>query len=423
MVTELAPLSAGSPEAEVTGALLPALGRLGVQVTAILPRRADGSAMAGLARRLEPLGGVRIHEGALPAGGVHVIVADEVAPGDDAGLCAAAARIASALPHPPDIVHAHGWRAVPGLRAIRAPGVLSLYGVAGAVALEPERAIELGAVAADEPVPLPALGVAIASRTVVASPRYARALADGDDELADAVSAAGERVVGIRRGVDYAAFDPARDPRLPAAFSAADRAGKGDVKTAAQHVLGLPRRAHVPLIVAPAPVADTVIAAIAALGDAAVQVAVLGPLPPGDAAELRQLAHRHPTRIAAPAELTADQRHVAAAGADFHLLSQFDPCGPSQLWGMRYGAVPIAAADTELADDLVDFDPDTATGSGVIAETSAPDDLAAAMRRAARAHGSSRFGRLVARAMATDLSWATAARRHRELYENLLPGG
>ena len=81
-------------------------------------------------------------------------------------------------------------------------------------------------------------------------PTYAREILTPEDGAQlDAVlrQRAGD-LAGILNGIDVAEWDPARDPHLPARYSAADLSGKAVCKAELQRELRLPVRPEVPLI-------------------------------------------------------------------------------------------------------------------------------------------------------------------------------
>ena len=104
--------------------------------------------------------------------------------------------------------------------------------------------------------------------------------------------------------------------------------------------------------------------------------------------------------------------------------SRFEPCGLTQLYGLRYGTVPIVRRVGGLADTVVDADPasladDTATGFGF--EHAHADELAAAVRRAvALWRQRDAWQVLMRRAMSQDFSWDGPARQYLALYGRVL---
>jgi starch synthase len=116
--------------------------------------------------------------------------------------------------------------------------------------------------------------------------------------------------------------------------------------------------------------------------------------------------------------------HRVVAGADLiGVPSRFEPCGLTQLYGLRYGTLPLVHRVGGLADTVVDADDaaikaDRATGFGF---TGAHQDaLIDAMNRAlALWPKRPTWERVMRRAMAQESSWIEPATRYGELYAAL----
>jgi len=234
-----------------------------------------------------------------------------------------------------------------------------------------------------------------------------------------------EDLFGIVNGIDLEAFDPARDPDIPAHFSAADPAPKREDKVALQRECGLPVDEEIPLVgvvnrlfwqkgmdIAADGVGRT-------LKDTPLQLVVLGT---GDALyerQLKELERRHPAnvRVVLGFEPALGQRIYA--GADMFLMpSRYEPCGLGQMIAMHYGAVPVVRRTGGLADTVPDDDEHPGAGAGFQFEAADGDALAATLRRAVHAYRDpARWRAIMQRGMTRDLSWDEAAGKYVALYE------
>ena len=117
--------------------------------------------------------------------------------------------------------------------------------------------------------------------------------------------------------------------------------------------------------------------------------------------------------------------HLVQAGCDTILVpSRFEPCGLTQLYGLRYGSVPIVARTGGLSDTVIDAN-DAALQAGVATGIQfAPVDQATlehALSRAADCYADGALWRgMQKRGMASDVSWARSASAYAQLYRNLL---
>jgi starch synthase len=109
--------------------------------------------------------------------------------------------------------------------------------------------------------------------------------------------------------------------------------------------------------------------------------------------------------------------HRMIAGADaIAVPSRFEPCGLTQMYGLRYGTLPIVRRVGGLADTVQDAA--SPAGNGFLFEEATPTALAAAVLRAARLHRDDpqAWQALQQRGMGTDLAWAGSARQYLRLY-------
>ena len=169
---------------------------------------------------------------------------------------------------------------------------------------------------------------------------------------------------------------------------------------------------------------DLLLAALPRLVAEGGQLALLGAGEVALQAEFAAAATRHPGRVGAVFGYDEGLSHLMQGGADMILVpSRFEPCGLTQLYGLRYGAVPLVARVGGLADTIIDAN-DAALAAGVATGFQvtpvAVHTLEAALARAARIYQDKAAWRaLQQRGMATDVSWRRPAGQYADLYRRL----
>jgi hypothetical protein len=416
--------AAGQPAAK----LAMALADLGLAVTLVMPRpmHADPGSW-GLAKRLLPVPievrgetvPIAVHDGQLGGSRAHLIMAGKNGEGDAGqedltGLtCMIAVQLCQRYRYWPDVIHTHGWSAVPALLTARATDRGPRPATVASLS-EFNRAP--GALRA---------ALAAADRITAPSPQLARELVsdrEGSGVLID-ISGSRARVRGILSGLDVAAWSPERDPALAQPFSAADLTGKAAAARRLRRAVHLPRL-PMPLIGIGWPEAHFDIDELMQLADSlagcAAQLVFSCAGDHVDFSALRALVKKHPTRLALAAAGGPAFTRQLLAGSDFVVVAnRFDPRGEHPLRCMPYGAIPISGPRSGLADTLVDIDPYTLTGTALFYSELTAASLLAAVRRAAVIFHLPQFATLVARVMQFDVSWRSAARRYASLYREL----
>ena len=275
-------------------------------------------------------------------------------------------------------------------------------------------------------------GLYYADRITTVSATYAREIqtvehGHGMDGLLRARAAA---LRGILNGVDAQAWDPARDPALPAHFSAADVAGKQACKSALSSALGLHAGAG-PLVgvvsrLTPQKGLDLLLACLPQIVAADARIALLGSGDPTAERAWAAAAAAHPGTIAVRLGYDEALAHRIYAAADVLAVpSRFEPCGLSQLYALRYGALPLVRRTGGLADTVIDTDATTLAASeatGFVFEQAETAALGDTLRRCfALWHAPALWRQVQYRAMTRDFSWAGAAAEYRALYRELRP--
>jgi starch synthase len=265
-------------------------------------------------------------------------------------------------------------------------------------------------------------GVVSADMVTTVSPTHAQELRTevGGFGLHDLFRSLGDRLVGIRNGIDHERWDPSIDPDIPAHFHQGDLTGKDHCKRTLQSEWELPLRDDIPLFAMSARlVAQKGIDLI--LGShwvrhSSAQFLFLGAGEPRYETAIGELAQACRDRIRLNTAFTDEREHRLLAGADFLLMpSLYEPCGLTQMRAQRYAALPLARRVGGLADTI----DDGRTGILFDAYTAAAFDHA--VDRALQLfedHGT--FRRLARGVMSQDFSWSQPADAYGEVYRRAL---
>lgn len=274
-------------------------------------------------------------------------------------------------------------------------------------------------------------GLKYARRVTTVSPSYAAEIATHEFGcgLDGVIRSRGTDVSGILNGVDGSVWDPAQDAALAARYDAADLAGKAACKAALQQQLGLAVDAQAPLLGVVSRLTaqkglDLVLAALPGLLRQGAQVVVQGSGDPVLEAAFSAAAFANPGRVAVNVGYDEALAHRLIAGSDVILVpSRFEPCGLTQMYGLRYGTLPLVRRVGGLADTVVDANEAAireGRATGFTFDAATPAALEAAVARAVEARRHPTLWRtLMLRAMAQDFSWDGAAARYLQLYREI----
>jgi starch synthase len=347
----------------------------------------------------------------------------------------------------PDVVHAHDWQAAltpvylsvsqgPRPRTVLTVHNLAFQGTFRPTVFEqlelPASAWSIEGVEYYGEVGFLKGGLHAADAVTTVSPTYAREILapEGGMGLDGLLRGRGDRLVGIVNGIDTGVWNPETDPAVPKNYSArtATRERRHN-KRALEAEFGLePGDGPILSVVSRltwqkgldlvAEIADEIVAlgarlAVVGSGDRMIEGAFLA-------------AHaRHPAKVGVRLGYDEPMSHRVQAGADAILIpSRFEPCGLTQLYGLRYGCVPLVADVGGLADTVIDANfaaqrAKVATGF-VFAPVSAPALLEAVRRLLDTYRDEAKWRSIQTRGMAFDVSWTGSAALYAALYRDLL---
>jgi starch synthase len=271
-------------------------------------------------------------------------------------------------------------------------------------------------------------GLIHADRITTVSPTYAEELMRPEFGmgLQGVIAARADVVSGILNGVDTAVWDPGSED-VP--YSAKSPKNKALARAALIAEMGLDEVPG-PLAIVVSRLTDqkgidllpAVIPEFVGLGGG---LAVLGS---GDArleGAMRALARVHPGRVAVRIGYDEGLSHRMFAGADAVLVpSRFEPCGLTQMYGLRYGTLPVVAATGGLADTVVTANPMALASGAANGLTFHPTDalaLGQALRRLIALHADRKvWAAMQKSAMSAPVGWAASSAVYAALYEDLV---
>lgn len=236
---------------------------------------------------------------------------------------------------------------------------------------------------------------------------------------------------GILNGVDDQVWSPLLDKGIAARFDASKLAGKARCKAALQKELGLASSAKGPLLCVVSRLSEQkglhlVLAALPAWLARGGQFGLLGSGDAGMEAAFRELAQAHPKQVGVRIGYDEEFAHRLIAGSDLIAVpSRFEPCGLTQLYGLKYGTLPLVRRVGGLADTVVDSNLENLVddlATGVVFEGFTTDALIAGMRHAmALYRRPDDWAQVQQAAMRQVFNWESAAAQYLALYRQLRP--
>ena len=296
-----------------------------------------------------------------------------------ARLCLAAADLAAGTADPTwsaDLVHANDWPtaltpAYLQWRGVKTPSVITIHNLSyqglfgrdrmGALGI-PDDAFHIDGVEFHDKLSFLKAGIFYSSHVTTVSRTYAKEITTpekgcGLDGLLRA-RAGEQRLTGILNGVDEH-WDPRTDNSLFCNFGPGDWRGKRANSDHLRKQFGLavsrgPLFGVVSRLVHQKGI-DLVISAAEMIAEAGGQIVVTGKGEKPLENALTDLASRYPEQVSARIGFDEGEAHNIFAASDFLLMpSRFEPCGLSQMYAQRFGALPVAHRVGGLADTIED---------------------------------------------------------------------
>lgn len=345
-----------------------------------------------------------------------------------------------------DLLHGHDWQAALASCYLRYRGgpksLLTIHNIAfqGVFAPDifptlnlPHQAYALDGVEYYGNISFLKGGLASASALSTVSPTYAQEIctANYGMGLEGLLQQRRDVLSGIVNGIDDAVWNPERDSSLAQTYNAKSLDKRRVNKTELEKRFGLATGDGIIHGVVSRLTwqkgLDIFASMLDPLIESGARVAILGNGEPGIEQAFRSAVARHKGRIGLITAYDEQLSHLVQGGADTMLVpSRFEPCGLTQLYGLRYGCTPLVARVGGLADTVIDAN-DAALAAGVATGIQfVPVDgltLWSALMRADHLYKQPKIWRqMQERGMGADVSWKRSAVAYADLYNSMMPG-
>ena len=265
------------------------------------------------------------------------------------------------------------------------------------------------------------------------SPTYARELhtpkfGRGLEGVCDLIES---KMYGILNGIDPDHYDPGKDKRIPAGFTADDKRGKEVCKAYIQEAFGLKKEKAWPLFAVVARLVEQkgvelIRELLPEMMKKGIQLVIFGQGEQKYVEYFNACREQYPGQLGFSDQYTEEMAAKVFAGADFYLMpSSFEPCGLSQMMAMRYGTVPIVHETGGLKDTVRPYSDFDGIGDGFSFSEYHARALMLAVDAAVKVYFGEHdvFEILKDRCMRKDFSWAKSAHAYLKMYSDICGHG
>ena len=231
------------------------------------------------------------------------------------------------------------------------------------------------------------------------------------------------KLVGILNGICSMIWNPEIDTNIEKTYSSNDISGKKMCKNALCSELGLDQ--SLPLVVfiqkmLPERGLDLALNAAEEFEKNNINLIIFGPNSSDYGHKIQEIKEKYNKNIRIIINDHANESQKEYAAADIVLMpSLYEPCGSSQMIGMRYGAVPVSRRTGGLVDGAKEA---VEKGVGFTFDEFSVDAMMKAVMNAVSLVSSEKYDEVVKILMQIDNSWQKASEKYIKLYERLLEG-
>jgi len=236
---------------------------------------------------------------------------------------------------------------------------------------------------------------------------------------------------GILNGIDETVWNPEVDKLIPYNYSKDSIELKEKNKIELLKKYNLPYKKGTPVIGIVSRLAsqkgiDLILSSMAYLLSLDIQWVILGSGEYHFEQQLNQLATKYKEKFGLYLGYSNEISHLIEAGADMFLMpSQFEPCGLTQMYSLKYGTIPIVRHTGGLADTVFDWDERNSKGfedgNGFSFYDYNGYALTDAIERAVSLFQDRKLWRKIQlNGMTQEFSWRKSAEKYIQIYKNVM---
>jgi len=272
-------------------------------------------------------------------------------------------------------------------------------------------------------------GLVFADILATVSPNYSREIQTKDFGfgMEGVLQKRSKDLFGILNGVDYQEWSPAKDPWIKAHFDPKHLKGKLACKKNLADLFSLKINEKTPVLSMVTRLSgqkgiDLVIGAMDHILKEGAAFVLLGSGEAAYEAYFQKMRQRFPKKLTAYIGFDEPLAHKILAGSDLLLMpSQYEPCGLTQMYALKYGTVPLVHAVGGLHDTVREFNLKTLKGTGFKFKGYEVNPLLKSLQKAFSLYTKKTPWRhLVLNGMQSDNSWDVSARKYHNLYLRIL---
>lgn len=273
-------------------------------------------------------------------------------------------------------------------------------------------------------------GIVYSDKITTVSESYAGEIQTEEygEGLSPLLRARNNSLCGIVNGIDYKEYNPRTDKMIFKKYSAKTVEDRIKNKLALQQELGLKQDENAFMLGIVSRLTDQkgidlIMCAAERMLERNIQLVVLGTGEYRYEEFFKNLQYRYPEKVSANICYKNELSHKIYSAADGYLMpSRFEPCGLSQIIGLRYGAVPIVRQTGGLKDTVIPYNEYTEKGDGFGFMNYNADEMLKIIFYAEEIFRNRKdsWQGIVTRGMKKNLSWKSSAKKYEALYESVI---